>query len=59
MPFGLTIGTERATALQVCINISCMVHCSFISQQSIQDELTRRNYSAEPGEFSGLKIPRL
>ncbi|KAJ7668630.1 hypothetical protein DFH06DRAFT_203962 [Mycena polygramma] len=32
MPFGLTIGTERATALQ----------------QSIQDELTRRNYSAEP-----------
>ncbi|KAJ7209737.1 hypothetical protein GGX14DRAFT_452958 [Mycena pura] len=32
MPFGLTIGTERATALQ----------------QSIQDELTRRNYSPEP-----------
>ncbi|KAF8178614.1 hypothetical protein K438DRAFT_1604621 [Mycena galopus ATCC 62051] len=32
MPFGLTIGTERATALQ----------------QSIQDELTRRTYSAEP-----------
>ncbi|KAJ7106057.1 hypothetical protein C8R43DRAFT_1080800 [Mycena crocata] len=32
MPFGLTIGTERATALQ----------------QSIQDELTKRNYSPEP-----------
>ncbi|KAF7297998.1 hypothetical protein HMN09_01020700 [Mycena chlorophos] len=33
MPFGLTIGTDRAGALQ----------------QAIQDELTRRNYSAEPG----------
>ncbi|KAJ6624311.1 hypothetical protein B0H10DRAFT_1784731 [Mycena sp. CBHHK59/15] len=32
MPFGLTIGTERATALQ----------------QSIQDELSRRGYSPEP-----------
>ncbi|KAJ7502951.1 hypothetical protein B0H11DRAFT_612309 [Mycena galericulata] len=32
MPFGLTIGTERATALQ----------------QSIQDELTKRLYSPEP-----------
>ncbi|KAF7315156.1 hypothetical protein MIND_00030000 [Mycena indigotica] len=32
MPFGLTIGTDRATALQ----------------QSIQDELTRRNYSPDP-----------
>jgi hypothetical protein len=34
MPFGLTIGTERATALQ----------------NSIQDELTRREYSADAGE---------
>ncbi|KAF7293446.1 hypothetical protein MIND_01122100 [Mycena indigotica] len=32
MPFGLAIGTDRATALQ----------------QSIQDELTRRNYSPDP-----------
>ncbi|KAJ7647663.1 hypothetical protein FB45DRAFT_975290 [Roridomyces roridus] len=32
MPFGLTIGTERATTLQ----------------QSIQDELTNRKYSSEP-----------
>ncbi|KAJ7287225.1 hypothetical protein C8J57DRAFT_1283255 [Mycena rebaudengoi] len=32
MPFGLTIGTDRASALQ----------------QSIQDELTRRGYSPEP-----------
>ncbi|KAJ7072652.1 hypothetical protein C8F01DRAFT_1206137 [Mycena amicta] len=32
MPFGLTIGTERASSLQ----------------QSIQDELTRRNYSSDP-----------
>ena len=35
MPFGLTIGTERATALQ----------------NSIQDELTRREYSADAGEL--------
>jgi nuclear polyadenylated RNA-binding protein NAB2 len=34
MPFGLTIGTERATALQ----------------NSIQDELTRREYSADAGK---------
>ncbi|KAJ7039045.1 hypothetical protein C8F04DRAFT_1086925 [Mycena alexandri] len=33
MPFGLTIGTERAVALQVPIH---------------QDELTKRNYSPEP-----------
>lgn len=33
MPFGLTIGTERAIALQ----------------NSIQDELTRREYSADAG----------
>ncbi|KAG6813514.1 hypothetical protein H0H92_010218 [Tricholoma furcatifolium] len=35
MPFGLTIGTERASALQ----------------QSIQDELTKRGYSPEAGKF--------
>lgn len=35
MPFGLTIGTDRATALQ----------------NSIQDELTRREYSADAGEL--------
>jgi hypothetical protein len=35
MPFGLTIGTERATALQ----------------NSIQDELTKREYSADAGKF--------
>jgi nuclear polyadenylated RNA-binding protein NAB2 len=40
MPFGLTIGTERAIALQ----------------NSIQDELTRREYSADAGEsFSSTK----
>ena len=33
MPFGLTIGTERASALQ----------------QAIQDELIKRDYSAEAG----------
>lgn len=35
MPFGLTIGTERAAALQ----------------QAIQDELIKREYSAEAGEY--------
>jgi nuclear polyadenylated RNA-binding protein NAB2 len=40
MPFGLTIGTERATALQ----------------NSIQDELTRREYSADAGEPSFLEL---
>ena len=33
MPFGLTIGTERASALQ----------------QAIQDELIKRDYSVEAG----------
>ena len=38
MPFSLTIGTERATALQ----------------KSIQDELTRREYSADAGQSFSL-----
>lgn len=41
MPFGLTIGTDRATALQ----------------KSIQDELTKREYSAEAGELLTKYMP--
>jgi hypothetical protein len=50
MPFSLTIGTERATALQVCMSPFLFGIPSDIAvKQSIQDELTRRGYSQDAG----------
>jgi hypothetical protein len=53
MPFGLTIGTERAAALQVSQFYSGMVDICLLLllQQSIQDELTKRGYSPDAGAF--------
>ena len=51
MAFGLTIGTERATVLQVC-HLSCFrrIFAYALPQNSIQDELTKRGYSPDAGE---------
>ena len=52
MPFGLTIGTERAAALQVCCLYFEMDICLLLLlQQSIQNELTKRGYSPDAGSF--------
>jgi hypothetical protein len=53
MPYGLTIGTDRAASLQVAYLTD--IHASrnwtdeFL-QKAIEDELVVRGYSAEPGE---------
>lgn len=55
MPFGLTMGTERANALQVCYEFDFFLLESlkhFFCQQSIQDELIKRGYSPEAGELT-------
>lgn len=50
MPFGLTIGTERATALQVPFTGSYRRPLlTYSPQQAIQDELTKRGYSPDAG----------
>ncbi len=58
MPFGLTMGTERANALQVCSETIFLDQNDqnpfFSCQQSIQDELIKRGYSPEAGESMQL-----
>lgn len=56
MPFGLTIGTERAAALQVSqLYFEMDGYMLIVSlQQSIQDELTKRGYSPDAGAFGHL-----
>jgi hypothetical protein len=51
MVFGLTIGTERSIALQVRTHVllSAQLWLTYTSQQSIQDELTRRGFSPDAG----------
>ena len=53
MVFGLTIGTERAAALQVSWLFFEMMDMFLLSlvKQSIQDELTKRGYSPDAGAF--------
>jgi len=49
MAFGLTIGTERATALQVSLYRLFVFSMLTFYQNSIQNELTKREYSADAG----------
>ena len=54
MPFGLTIGTERANSLQVRARppFSCLFQltCPFFSQNAIQHELMKRGFSPDAGQ---------
>lgn len=57
MPFGLTIGTERAISLQVRFRLSFFAHFSahlaLFSQNAIQDELMKQGFSPDAGQSSG------
>lgn len=57
MVFGLTIGTERANALQVraiqSFFVLFLVDLVLFSQNAIQQELMKRGFSPDAGKFSG------
>lgn len=58
MPFGLTIGTERANTLQVrtdshILCIFFLADLALFSQNAIQDELMKRGFSPDAGQSSG------
>jgi len=62
MPFGLIIGTDRASALQVCLGPALLLFFVelnfFFVQKSIQDELTARSFSPDAGERPVLSTAR-
>jgi hypothetical protein len=51
MAFGLTIGTERATALQVRQQCLTLTRFLILLQNAVQDELTKRGYSMDAGKL--------